>query len=164
MIIKALTISQPYASLIASGEKWVENRRWPTKYRGPLAIHAGKGKQYLNTEELKEYPTGCVIAVVELTACVNLVQAKYQVGISNGGLLLDRDSGTSLTIQDMLSHDHTEGPFCWVLENVQEIEPFPYRGAQGLWDFDLSQIEGQTFNFLHLQTTPKLEDVFFEDR
>lgn len=41
--MKALTISQPYASLIARGEKFVENRRWPTPYRGPLAIHAGKG-------------------------------------------------------------------------------------------------------------------------
>jgi len=52
--MKALTISQPYASLIASGEKWVENRSWPTGYRGPLAIHAGKGTQYLDRRELAE--------------------------------------------------------------------------------------------------------------
>jgi len=37
--MKALTISQPYASLIVSGKKWVENRTWGTSYRGMLAIH-----------------------------------------------------------------------------------------------------------------------------
>ena len=44
--MKALTVSQPYASMIGP-EKWVENRRWYTPYRGRLAIHAGKGTQYL---------------------------------------------------------------------------------------------------------------------
>lgn len=52
--MKALTISQPYASLIANGEKWIENRRWETLYRGKLAIHAGKGTQYLDRDELRE--------------------------------------------------------------------------------------------------------------
>ena len=39
--IKALTIKQPWASAIAFGDKRVENRSWPTAYRGLLAIHAG---------------------------------------------------------------------------------------------------------------------------
>ena len=71
-IIKALTISQPYASLIARGEKWIENRHWPTNYRGRLAIHAGKGTQYLSPTQLRGYPTGCVLATAELVACVPL--------------------------------------------------------------------------------------------
>lgn len=40
--MKALTIRQPWASLIAAGVKTIETRSWSTKYRGPLAIHAGK--------------------------------------------------------------------------------------------------------------------------
>jgi len=52
--MKALTISQPFASLIASGSKFVENRTWPTSYRGPLAIHAGKGTQYMTRREMSE--------------------------------------------------------------------------------------------------------------
>ncbi len=40
--MKALTISQPWASLIAEGVKTIETRSRSTKYRGPLAIHAGK--------------------------------------------------------------------------------------------------------------------------
>jgi hypothetical protein len=41
--MKALTITQPYATLIAIGAKRIETRGWPTQYRGPLAIHAGAG-------------------------------------------------------------------------------------------------------------------------
>lgn len=40
--MKALTLHQPWASLIALGHKRIETRSWSTPYRGPLAIHAGK--------------------------------------------------------------------------------------------------------------------------
>ncbi|MBU2700609.1 hypothetical protein Ga0466249_001701 [Sporomusaceae bacterium BoRhaA] len=46
--MKAITILQPWASLIACGEKKIETRLWPTKYRGPIAIHAGLGKQHID--------------------------------------------------------------------------------------------------------------------
>ena len=39
--MKALTIQQPWASVITMGVKTIETRSWSTKYRGPLAIHAG---------------------------------------------------------------------------------------------------------------------------
>lgn len=38
--MKALTLWQPWASLVALGVKTIETRSWSTKYRGPLAIHA----------------------------------------------------------------------------------------------------------------------------
>src|SRR6476620_4962366 len=41
--MKALTLTQPWATLIASGAKRVETRSWGTSYRGPVAIHAAKG-------------------------------------------------------------------------------------------------------------------------
>lgn len=40
--MKAITLWQPWASLIAVGAKTIETRSWSTKYRGPLAIHAAK--------------------------------------------------------------------------------------------------------------------------
>jgi len=40
--VRALTVRQPWASLIACGVKTIETRSWSTKYRGPLLIHAGK--------------------------------------------------------------------------------------------------------------------------
>lgn len=126
--MKALTISQPYASLIADGKKWVENRVWGTPYRGPLAIHAGKGTQYLTREQMAlRYPTGCVIAVVRLVACINI----------GGPREWDRafEIYLGLTIDDILKHEYTEGPWCWVLREVRKFDTFiPCRGAQGLWD------------------------------
>lgn len=40
--MKAITLHQPWASLIALGVKTIETRAWSTNYRGPLAIHAAK--------------------------------------------------------------------------------------------------------------------------
>lgn len=40
--MKALSIMQPWAWLIVNGHKPVENRSWPTRFRGPVLIHAGK--------------------------------------------------------------------------------------------------------------------------
>ena len=40
--MKAISIHQPWASLIAFGEKRFETRSWKTDYRGPLLIHASR--------------------------------------------------------------------------------------------------------------------------
>ena len=123
--MKALTISQPYASLIASGEKWVENRRWETKYRGPLAIHAGKGTQYLDRRELAKYPSG-VLAVCRPVACFRLADLDR---------LGDQLATVDLTIEAVRQHEHAEGPWCWLLRDVRRLRvPYPCGGAQGLWD------------------------------
>lgn len=41
--MKVLTLTQPWATLVAIGAKHIETRSWATSYRGPLAIHAAKG-------------------------------------------------------------------------------------------------------------------------
>lgn len=41
--MKAITLTQPWATLVAIGVKKIETRSWATAYRGPLAIHAAKG-------------------------------------------------------------------------------------------------------------------------
>ncbi len=125
--MKAITISQPFASLIASGEKFVENRTWPTNYRGPLAIHAGKGTQYLCRESLADYPTGCVIAVANLVACVSREDLRSR---GHGDLIGSR------FVVDINRHKHTEGPWCWILEDVRPVEPVPVTGKQGLWNWE----------------------------
>lgn len=88
--MKALTIWQPWASLIACGAKQYETRSWATQYRGPIAIHAaakdpnklpGAAKEELeravrelfNAEKYKSspwrwLPTGAVIATAELVS------------------------------------------------------------------------------------------------
>lgn len=62
--MKALTIKQPWASLIVHGIKDIENRTWRTDYRGPLLIHASKTiyggnlKGFLNKEQLEAVGEG----------------------------------------------------------------------------------------------------------
>ena len=92
--MKAITIWQPWASLIAIGAKQYETRSWETKYRGPIAIHAAKkdpckmpllGLEAFDeaaSEELERagcgstwclLPTGSIIATAELVNCWRIV-------------------------------------------------------------------------------------------
>ncbi|WP_309145170.1 ASCH domain-containing protein, partial [Brevibacillus sp. HB2.2] len=45
--MKAITIHQSWATLIALGEKRFETRGWSTNHRGPIAIHAAKKRESL---------------------------------------------------------------------------------------------------------------------
>lgn len=84
--MKALTIPQPYASLLAYGGAHIYTLPWETGYRGPLAIHAAEAfpqdardaaiREPLRSALLRagfrhwiDLPTGAVIAVTMLKAC-----------------------------------------------------------------------------------------------
>ena len=134
--MKALTVSQPFASMIADGEKRVENRIWSTNYRGPLAIHAGTGSQYLAPRQLGLYPMGCVVATCELIACVErIVVRRFQ---ETPHAIPDfRDlAWTEEDVTGLLDDKHTEGPWLWVLANVRKLsEPVSATGKRGLWEW-----------------------------
>jgi activating signal cointegrator 1 len=132
--LKAITISQPYASKIAIGEKWIENRTWPTRYRGTLAIHAGLGRQYLSKSELSKFPTGKIIAVCQLVACVTIEEI-----LDQGSSKTTPESvipGCNRTWWEAADHEHAEGPWCWILEDVTEVAHIDITGKQGLWTVD----------------------------
>lgn len=123
--MKALTILQPYATLIASGEKRVENRTWQMHHRGDLIIHAGKSKSELDLDRGEPWPEGmprgAIVAIAEVAECIH-VNAKHR------GHCQQR-------FPWLLTHCHAFGPWCIVLENVRRLaEPIPYRGAQGVFD------------------------------
>lgn len=63
--MKAITIRQPWASLIAFGDKLYETRNWATKYRGPIAIHAGKELD----KDAFRYLITPLATIEQLTAC-----------------------------------------------------------------------------------------------
>lgn len=126
--MKALTILQPWAWAIAHHTKRVENRTWATAYRGPLAIHAGKGRgrldDQLNDGAIAPPPGqlvfGAIIAVAELVACVPKAQFV---------------SSQNPVVQAAMLTPFAEGPWCWVLDRVVALEkPIPISGAQLLWD------------------------------
>ena len=72
--VKALTLRQPWASLVVAGIKDVETRTWRTNYRGRLGIHAGSGIDREGMNEhgrlLTDYPHGAILGTVELVDCV----------------------------------------------------------------------------------------------
>lgn len=142
MKIHALTVSEPFASLIASGEKRIENRSWPTKYRGPLAIHAGSGTQYLTKKELAGYPAGHVIAVANLVACLEFAEIEsFNKDYVTHKL---KPQGVQSTWADIAAHKHAEGPWCWILEDVRKLKiPKKIPGAQGIWSFFDREWEGR---------------------
>lgn len=139
--MRAVTVCQPYASLIMSGTKRVENRDWPLKYRGRIYIHAGKSRQWLSTVEVDgvlhcrymnrpvaELPFGMVLGVATLVDCLPL--AEIRTGKHDAKYPWIRE------------HEHTSGPWCWVFaENPQPIVPVPYKGAQGLFDINPLSLE-----------------------
>ena len=74
--MKALTIRQPWATLIMQGVKRYEFRSWKTNFRGEVLIHAGKGIDKEAVERLKKYlpegelPLGKILGKVNITDCV----------------------------------------------------------------------------------------------
>ena len=79
--MKALSIRQPWAWLIANGYKDIENRTWNTKFRGRLYIHTGQRIDPNDFQRQREYVkqsgivipelvTGAVIGEVDIVDCV----------------------------------------------------------------------------------------------
>lgn len=146
--MKAISLWQPWASLIAIGAKKYETRSFVPHYRGPLLICAAKGglpkrelfdilaqrpfQGALNPKSLSlsvlysRLPFGAALCVVDLVDCIrteNLIE-DYRADLPFG--------------------DFSYGRFAWKLENVRAFkEPFPVKGKQGLFEVDDSLIIGK---------------------
>ena len=130
--MKALTLRQPWASLVAVGAKRWETRSWATGHRGQLAIHAAAHWRpetaadipwaralAIRPDEWERLPRGAVIAIAEITACLPAE-------------LVDPGAPESLF------GDFTPGRWAWRLEGVRVLAPpLPARGRLGLWDITL---------------------------
>lgn len=67
----ALSIRQPWAHRILFKGKNIENRQWPTHFRGPVLIHAAKGVDPEDREDLTpDMPRGGIVGAVEIVDCV----------------------------------------------------------------------------------------------
>lgn len=140
----ALSLWQPWASLIAIGAKKIETRSWYTPYRGKLYIHAAKTKKHDQMRDLPlslaatmkdalgsaPLPYGAIVAVCDLAACRRV-----------GGLHACRERPDVYMLppaEPELSfgnYDHEmETRYGWMLGNIRALtEPVSCNGAQGLW-------------------------------
>lgn len=96
--MKALSIKQPWASLIVNGIKDIENRDWRTYFRGFVAIHSSAK---LDRDEMEsacglmrgfvprfsaarfqqdKFPLGAIIGVAEIVDCVESSESPWFMG------------------------------------------------------------------------------------
>ncbi len=126
--MKAITIKQPYASLIAAGIKKYEFRTWKTKYRGELLIHAGKSIDKKAVKKFKEYnldyPTGCIIAKVNLVDCILIDEDMKKKLLKENGLVYENVSKSA------------EIHYGFKLKNVEKIDKIYVNGKLSLWDYN----------------------------
>lgn len=137
---KALSIKQPWASLIAHGIKDIENRTWKTNFRGRIYIHACTPRKFevqLTDEQtiqaapvLKQLfdntlPFGAIIGEVDIVDCV----------INHESIWAEKS--------DMFLRTHSAGIvsrppiYNWVLENAEMYENpiLNVKGKLSFWDF-----------------------------
>lgn len=80
--IRALSIRQPWCHHILYSGKNVENRDWPTRYRGWFLIHAGKAWDGGRPEdpEIREAPRGGIVGAARITNCVTYMDSNWFFG------------------------------------------------------------------------------------
>lgn len=140
--MRALTVCQPYAELIACGKKRVENRTWEMKYRGPMLIHAGKSRKFLHGDNygipLAKMDFGFVVAVADVIECMHI--SRIEAERKKTHEMRKRDDFPS-HLEFLLRHEHVEGPYCIVLANIRRPpEPIPFKGAQGIFNVPIELV------------------------
>lgn len=149
--MKAITVLQPWATLIAIGEKGFETRCWATKHRGELAIHAGKkiDREACEIPKIKEalarhgftvenLPTGSIIATVELEECWKVigiadvpVKGTHVLSVGN------RMFGMTQDCDEFHFGDYSECRYAWELTNLMQLpQPVAAKGQQRIWNWE----------------------------
>ncbi len=106
--MKALSLKQPYASLIAEGIKTIETRKWATKYRGDILICASKSGQ--------GEPKGVALCIVELYDIRPMTKAD--------------EAAACIELYPNAK--------AWLIRNLRVLpKPFPVKGHLSLFDIDL---------------------------
>lgn len=131
--MKAITIWQPWASLIAIGEKVYETRGWPTQYRGPIAIHAAMRAGRIQIpagldcsealkaiqqaeEELGSWeglPRGAIVAIGELVNCWHIVW--------HPGTNVDKAKHIPVGAESMVTDKHAPGFGDFIVPDMKEL-------------------------------------------
>lgn len=122
--MKALTIKEPWASLIVQGFKKYEFRSWKTNYRGKILIHAGLSKEKI--EKFNNYnldiSSGEIVGEAYITDCI-LVDEKFDKA------LREIDS-------NVYCSNHV-GLYAFKLEKIAKYDKkIKVKGRLGLWNYN----------------------------
>jgi len=109
---KALSVKNPYATLIAEGKKKIEVRNKKTKFRGTVLICSS---QFPIVESLE---SGCTLAFVEIYDCKKVSELT--------------DDEWELT-KINASRDKFKDQFAWLMRNPEKVIEFPVKGQLGIY-------------------------------
>jgi len=110
MIIKAISLHQPWASMITLGSKTIETRNWPTDHRGDLLIVSTLKPEIIG------FLCGYALCVVNLVNCRKMIPTD--------------EAGARVKWRDDL--------WAWVLNDIRPVlEPFRVRGYQGIYEVEV---------------------------
>lgn len=141
--MRAITVRQPWATLLALGEKRYETRSWKTILRGPIAIHAGQqvDKEALQNEYVEEaldrhgyltiadLPRGSIVAIANLTNCLQVTE------VLQSGCMLE--NGHQVSDPEWTFGDFTVGRYAWQMDIIQRLEtPIAAKGKLGIWEWE----------------------------
>lgn len=139
--IRAISLWQPWATLVVFGYKQLETRHWSTNYTGPLAIHAAK-KKSRDIERLCEFDDPIFLA---------LQRAGYTYKtLPRGGIIGKVYMGNCVPVTDPIVRrridekrdeysfgDFGKGRFAWVLSVPSIIDPMvECVGRQGFFEWE----------------------------
>ena len=110
--MKAISVKQPWASMIASGEKTLETRTWNTKHRGEILIVASKNPK------IEGLPTGVALCIVTIVGCRDM--------------LVSDESNACCKVY--------KNAKVWVLDKVTKIKPFTVKGRLSIYDVKIRHL------------------------
>lgn len=125
--MKAISIRQPWAWMILHAGKDIENRDWPTSFRGEVLIHAGKG---MTQDEYEECLTTAKSISLDHPFPPELVLPEFDK-LPRGGIV------GMAEIVDCVEDSASPwffGRYGFVLRNAKALPFRPFKGALGFFD------------------------------
>ena len=140
--MKAISLWQPWATMVDIGLKQFETRHWATEYRGPLAIHAAQRwtkAQREFTVELFDHPIiGLMLKKFGYSDPGSLPFGAIICTVKLNRILRTEDAlatNQADVIERMLG-DYSSGRYAWLLLNRKRIQPVPCVGRQGFFNWE----------------------------
>jgi hypothetical protein len=126
--MKALSIRQPWAWLIVNGYKTIENRTWPTKFRGRVLIHASKGMTHDEYDDVEDY-----LMFSESTA-IQAIRLPAFTALDRGGIVGVATITDCIPSARRYSSWHMEDQFGFEMCDAKPIPFVECKGALGFFN------------------------------
>lgn len=133
--MKAISIRQPWPSIILTGAKCIENRSSRTHYRGWILIHAAQRLDLTSASWLRQKSKDQTIGPIDFaTLKTAYCIAERMDSFQRGGIV-----GAMHIVDCVTSSDSPfwRGPFGYVLDRVIPLPFYPCRGYLGIFNVDL---------------------------